>query len=335
MTPRRDMPRGAWPDHADHDLELVAARAADDALSTDERQAADELLQGCTDCATLANDLRLLSTTLRTDLPIPRRPRNFRLTREEATRAVPDSPWARFLAALAGPRFAFLQPLAATALSIGLVLAVVGFVGTEATGSRPAPESGAGRAGAAALPAASAGASAERAGSQSSVDGGPAEDVEAGASPSEAGGVSPTGTVRRANGSNRSLSLQPAASGSAAAAASATGAQEPPSKGAPSAAATAAPSVSSRLPGVAGTSAAASDEREQKAADRLATPSGGGASNAAASPGPGGRDEMLAPEGPAGPPPVTVLGLALAGLGMGLLLLRGLARAGRRDRSGS
>ena len=70
------------PDHVTHDPELIAAYAAGDATGTALDQAAD-LVAACTECADLHRDLRAISTAL-PELPAPVRPRDFRLTPEQA-----------------------------------------------------------------------------------------------------------------------------------------------------------------------------------------------------------------------------------------------------------
>ena len=71
-------------DHSRHDQLLVARLAAGDA-SEEEQPAAQALVDGCSDCAALAADLRLLSSAL-ASLPQPARQRDFRLTQEQADR---------------------------------------------------------------------------------------------------------------------------------------------------------------------------------------------------------------------------------------------------------
>ena len=91
-------PRGG---HAEHDP-LVVAALLDPDLAPGEREARDALIASCPDCAALHADLLALATAT-TDLPTPARPRDFRLTAEDAAllaAAVPGEPVA------AAPRLA-------------------------------------------------------------------------------------------------------------------------------------------------------------------------------------------------------------------------------------
>ena len=68
--------------HDTHDLELVAAHAAGDAQGPALDQAM-ALVAGCTECAALHHDLRAIAAAM-PELPAPVRPRDFRLTPEQA-----------------------------------------------------------------------------------------------------------------------------------------------------------------------------------------------------------------------------------------------------------
>jgi hypothetical protein len=107
------------PDHVTHDPQLIAAYAAGDATgpALDE---ATELVAACTGCAELHRDLRAISTAL-PELPAPVRPRDFRLTPEQAASLRPAG-WRAVLAAFAAPRFRLAAPL-------GTGLAVAGLAG--------------------------------------------------------------------------------------------------------------------------------------------------------------------------------------------------------------
>ena len=70
--------------HADHDPLLIVALTDDD-ISASERTVAVALIGGCADCAALHADLLALSSATRA-LPIPPRPRDFRLTAADAAR---------------------------------------------------------------------------------------------------------------------------------------------------------------------------------------------------------------------------------------------------------
>ena len=119
------------PDHqTDHDPLLIAAFAAGDAEGADLEQARD-LVAACDDCAALHHDLRAIAPPC-PRLPVPARPRDFRLTPEQAASIRPAG-WRRLLAPLAGPRFAFAAPL-------GGSLAALGIAGILVAGA-PAPRS--------------------------------------------------------------------------------------------------------------------------------------------------------------------------------------------------
>ena len=125
-------------DHARHDLALVAGLASRRGLDGPEREAAEQLVAGCSECRALAHDLRALASSTRHDLRAPRRPRDFRLSAADAER-LRGSRLERLLAAFASPSTRLLQPFAAAALSIGLVMATLGAAGFP---SRSAPAGG-------------------------------------------------------------------------------------------------------------------------------------------------------------------------------------------------
>lgn len=104
--------------HAAHDLVLIAAHAAGDTDGA-ERDRATALIGACDECARLHDDLLVLSTAV-ADLPAPARPRDFRLTEEQAASLRPTG-WRGALAALAGPRFSFATPLGTAMATLGLV----------------------------------------------------------------------------------------------------------------------------------------------------------------------------------------------------------------------
>jgi anti-sigma factor RsiW len=85
--------------HAGHDPLLIVAFLDDD-LSAAERAAVETILATCPDCAALQADLVVLATATRA-LPIPARPRDFRLTAADAARLTaaasgePGDPTAR------------------------------------------------------------------------------------------------------------------------------------------------------------------------------------------------------------------------------------------------
>jgi hypothetical protein len=104
--------------HATHDAELVAAYAAGDATGAD-LAAAGGLVAGCAECAALHRDLRAIMAALPA-MPVPVRPRDFRLTPEQAAAIRPPSGLRRLLAPLAGARFAFAGPAGAGLAALGL-----------------------------------------------------------------------------------------------------------------------------------------------------------------------------------------------------------------------
>jgi hypothetical protein len=133
------------PDHTTHDPEPIAAYAAGDATG-DELALATELVDDCPECAALHHDLRAIAAAL-PSLPAPVRPRDFRLTPEQAERLRPRG-WARLREALAGPRFAFAQPLGAGLATLG----IAGLLLVAISGAPLAPSPGSGSSGASAVP---------------------------------------------------------------------------------------------------------------------------------------------------------------------------------------
>ena len=105
--------------HDRHDPLLVAALAAGDLAGTD-RDHATTLIQTCAECATLHTDLIAIArATASVPPPIVTRPRDFRLTPEQAARLRPSG-WRRAVGAFASPRLAFTRPLAIGLTTIGL-----------------------------------------------------------------------------------------------------------------------------------------------------------------------------------------------------------------------
>jgi hypothetical protein len=122
-------------DHARHDHLLVTRYAAADAYAGEVEQAR-ALVESCAECAALAADIRLLSTAT-ARLPAPRRRRDFRLAPEQAE-ALRGSFLERLLRRLAAPGLAPLRPVAGVALSLGILLAVVGAGLPMGMGAAPA-----------------------------------------------------------------------------------------------------------------------------------------------------------------------------------------------------
>jgi len=115
--------RSANSDHRRHDRLLVARFAAADSYAG-EADAAQALVASCGECAALVSDIQVLSKAIG-ELPAPRRTRDFRLSPEQAERL--HGSWLeRLMRTLAAPSSAMLRPIAGVAMSIGLVLVVVG-----------------------------------------------------------------------------------------------------------------------------------------------------------------------------------------------------------------
>jgi hypothetical protein len=110
-------------EHRRHDRLLVTRFAMDDAYPGEQAEARS-LIESCDDCALLADDIRLISASV-TRLPRPARTRDFSITAEQAER-LKGSRLTRWLRSLSGPGWTALRPVSAAALSIGLVMAVVG-----------------------------------------------------------------------------------------------------------------------------------------------------------------------------------------------------------------
>lgn len=125
-------------EHARHDRLIVTRFAADDAYPT-EVDEARELVGTCPECARLADDIRLLMAAT-SELPAARRPRDFRLSREQAEN-LRGSFLERLLRPFASPRLSVLRPVAGVAMSLGLALAVAGVtLPTPTPASAPATD---------------------------------------------------------------------------------------------------------------------------------------------------------------------------------------------------
>lgn len=111
--------------HARHDPLVVAALAAGDLAGTD-RDHATALIQTCAECATLHDDLIAITrATASAPPPIATRPRDFRLSPEQAARLRPAG-WRRVVGAFASPRLAFSKPLGIGLTTIGLAGLLIG-----------------------------------------------------------------------------------------------------------------------------------------------------------------------------------------------------------------
>ena len=103
--------------HATHDELTIVAYAAGD-LHGAEFANATELVASCPACARLVDELSSIRAAL-ASLPVPHRTRDFRLTEADAARLRPTG-WRRLVVALASPRLAFTQPLAAGLATLGI-----------------------------------------------------------------------------------------------------------------------------------------------------------------------------------------------------------------------
>jgi hypothetical protein len=122
----------------------------DDAYPS-ERDDARQLIESCPDCAALAADIRMLAGAT-SQLPAPKRTRDFTITPQQADK-LRGSGLSRWLRGFSTPGWGALRPVAGAALSIGIVMVVVG-----AALPHSAPSSGdsAGRGGTPAAAAATA-----------------------------------------------------------------------------------------------------------------------------------------------------------------------------------
>ena len=290
------------PDHATHDPELIAAFAAGDATGSalDEATA---LVAECADCAALHRDLRAISTAL-PELPLPARPRDFRLTPDQAD-ALRPSGWRGLVAAFASPRFRLAAPLGtglAAAGLAGLLLASPG--GLFSAGATTSEGTSAAASAAPVAPAAGAGA--------------------AGAAPAELATGTDTAVIRDAPASADEPKASPAAASAAA--------QAPALAPAASAPASTVPELLYASPGGAAASPARNSavSAEDPAASPAAAGPGdeGGATSGAL--GVSADGDRAVPSGglPAGGNPILPI-LALASLVAGLALI-GLRVASRR-----
>jgi hypothetical protein len=141
------------PDHANHELALIAGHAAGD-LTVSERIRADALLQSCTPCADLRRDLIAIASATRALPTTAIAPRDFRLDAAQADRLRRGS-WLRTLLRPFGATQSGVRPMAAALTSLGLAGLLVttilpgmlggGLLGSAA--SAPANERGAAGAG--------------------------------------------------------------------------------------------------------------------------------------------------------------------------------------------
>jgi hypothetical protein len=85
-----------------------------------------ELVRRCSECAALAADITTISKSV-ARMPTPPRPRDFRMTREQADQ-LRGSRIDRWLRTITGSGWSTVRPVAAVALSVGMVMSVVGFL---------------------------------------------------------------------------------------------------------------------------------------------------------------------------------------------------------------
>jgi hypothetical protein len=132
--------------HDDHDAMLVAALAAGDVAGTDRDQAI-ALIDGCSDCASLHDDLVAIARATSTlPPPIAMPNRDFRISPQQAAALRPRG-WRRLLpSGLAGSAFA--RPLGVGLATFGLIGLLVTNVpigiGLGGAASAPAPYSAGG-----------------------------------------------------------------------------------------------------------------------------------------------------------------------------------------------
>ena len=109
-------------EHDRHDRLLVARYAAGDAYESEIVEAKD-LVDNCDGCAALAADIRLISAKT-AELPAATRPRDFRITPEQAEK-LRGSWFDRLMRGFSSPGWSVVRPVAAASLAIGMVLIVV------------------------------------------------------------------------------------------------------------------------------------------------------------------------------------------------------------------
>ena len=113
------------PLHRDHDELLIVRAAANDAAPPDD-QLARRQLAACEDCRALFEDVAAIrAATVADVLPVPTRPRSFRITPEELER-LRTPVWRRWLGRLGSPSFDLVRPLATVVAGLGLAVAVLG-----------------------------------------------------------------------------------------------------------------------------------------------------------------------------------------------------------------
>jgi hypothetical protein len=129
---------GAYVRHRQHDQLAIAA-------ATDRGAFLGPAFAACPDCATLHGDLRTLLAAL-ASATVPGRPRDYRLTAEDARRLRPSG-WRRWWQAVATPLESIGRPVGIALTTLGVVGLLVGtvssipggFVGFGAAGAAAGP----------------------------------------------------------------------------------------------------------------------------------------------------------------------------------------------------
>lgn len=136
------------PHHAGHDRFLVVSLLDSD-VSTETRSRGEALVASCPACSELLADLRGIAAATAA-MPIPPRPRDFRLTPETAARLRPRG-WRRLVATLGAPRLGVVRPLGAAMATVGLAGLLLtatplgaGLLGGATTGPEANPAAGKG-----------------------------------------------------------------------------------------------------------------------------------------------------------------------------------------------
>ena len=123
-------------EHNRHDRLLVARFAAGD-LEGNLQHEGQELVRRCSECAALAADITAISKSV-AKMPAPRRTKDFRLTTEQADH-LRGSRFDRWLRTITGSGWATVRPVAAVALSVGLVMSAVGALPLLSAGAAASP----------------------------------------------------------------------------------------------------------------------------------------------------------------------------------------------------
>jgi hypothetical protein len=141
MTDPRTPPDAASR-HAAHDVLLIAALADrdPDALRSFDREHAERWVATCADCAALHADLVALAAAA-PSAAVPSRPRDFRLTPEQAAHLRPNA-WRRFIGAIGSSRDAFTRPLAIGLTTMGIAGLLVATVPMLSAGGASSAQPG-------------------------------------------------------------------------------------------------------------------------------------------------------------------------------------------------